>query len=255
LLAVLLAASPALAGDILGNGDFEGEDFNDGLSWEAVDNAPPFEGVEEQAVWTDAEPYFGAIVRVCQQGASGVSGASLEKSASVQAGLAHTLSFWAAQQPLFNVGLAGGDPDCASLHAGGVTHDLVVQVVGQTSGVLLEESVVVAACGATCGSTHSFPFAAPVDETVTVRFLFGGQWTKLKIAGVALDEAPPSSGETGAVVANQWGYLARGPKRATVISQAGSALDWQLLSAGDAVRQASSLMSLKPRPGVSGTWM
>jgi hypothetical protein len=109
---------------------------------------------------------------------------------ALKAGHAYTLSFWAA-----DLGPNEFDPVCPLYGSPG--HALQVQLYGQAPGELLSQAVSVAPCGASCGSTHEFQCLAPSNDTATLKFYFGGQWTKLKVSGVTLDEAPPAGGGPG----------------------------------------------------------
>src|SRR6185295_5654651 len=163
--------------------------------------------------------------------AGAVWGAHIEQTLPLQADHTYTLSFWAADLPVNEY-----DPACSEFT--GTSHALQVQVVGQSSGELLSQAISVAGCGSTCGSSHELQFVAPANDTAVLKFFFGGQWTKLKLAGVRLDEAgpaaPPDPGPSSGVSVNGLGYLPAGPKLATLRSSSPAALPWELRAAGGA---------------------
>jgi hypothetical protein len=100
----------------------------------------------------------------------GISGAHIEQTMALKAGHAYTLSFWAA-----DLGSNEFDP----LY-GSPGHVLQVPPYGQASGELLSQAVLVAPRGTCCGSAHELQFLAPSNDSATLKFYFGGRWTKLK---------------------------------------------------------------------------
>ncbi|HEU4577386.1 MAG TPA: glycoside hydrolase family 9 protein, partial [Polyangiaceae bacterium] len=236
LLAALGTADRAAAAELIVNGNFVAEDFNAAAAWLGVDDKyGTASQADDIAVWSDEAPNYGAILRICQDAAEvggsagGVWGAHIEQSLALEAGHTYTLGFWAA-----DLGPNQADPACA--HSPG--HALQVQVYGQVAGTLLDQAVSVAPCSSTCGSTHSHQFVAPSDDSATLKFFFGGQWAKLKLAGVSLTDTTPSvpvggdPGGTGVSIAvNQVGYLPQGPKLATVRTTATEGLPWELRDA------------------------
>ncbi len=233
-LAVLASAVPARGADVVQNGSFVAEDFATAAAWQAVDDKfGTIHQASDFSPWSDEAPNYGAILRICQDadevsGASGgVWGAHIEQTVPLVAGRTYDLSFWAAELAINQL-----DPSCA-LH-GTPSHALQVQVYGESSGELLSAAIDVASCGTTCGSTHELSFVAPQNESASIKFFFGGQWAKLKLSGVALnDSAPPST--AGDVSINQVGYGTAAPKRATLRATAASALPWELRGEGGVV--------------------
>jgi endoglucanase len=241
VLATLGWAGQAAAGDLIVNGDFVAEDFNAAAGWLGIDDKyGTASQAHDMAVWSDTAPNYGAILRICQDAAAlvggnagAVWGAHIEQTLPLQADHTYTLSFWAADLPLNEY-----DPACSEFT--GPSHALQVQVVGQSSGELLSQAVSVAGCGSTCGSSHEVQFVAPANDTAVLKFFFGGQWAKLKLAGVRLDDAAPApvdpgSGASSGVSVNGLGYLPAGPKLATLHSISAGALPWELREAGGAM--------------------
>jgi endoglucanase len=228
--AALALAKPALAAELIVNGSFIAEDFGTAAGWQAIDDKfGTASQADDLAVWSDAGPNYGAFLRVCQDaaevggGSGGVWGAHIAQTVALQAGRTYNLSFWAADiAPDTQY-----DPVCDE-HAS-ASKDLQLQLYGQTSGALLSEGVLVASCGSVCGSTHQYEFVAPANENASLNFFFGGQWTKLKLAGVSLLEAEgPVTPAAGGIAVNQLGYLASGPKLATLRSDSEGPLPWEL---------------------------
>lgn len=227
------STNPTFAADLVVNGSFVAEDFEAAPGWLASDDKyGTASQASDLAVWSDEAPSYGAILRVCQDASDvggssgGVWGTHIEQTVALQAGVTYNLSFWAAE-----LGPNEFDPPCALHSTAGAA--LQVQVYGQASGELLSQAVSVAACGASCGSTHELELVAPANETAVLKFYFGGQWAKLKLAGVTLLESSGTGGEPGAngVSVNQLGYLSAGPKRATVRTASTQPLPWELRDA------------------------
>jgi len=191
---------------------------------------------DDMAVWSDdaSAPNYGAILRICQDslegasGSGGVWGAHIEQTVALRAGRTYSLSFWAAA-----LDQNSSDPECVLQAA--PAQALQVQLYGQSSGELLSEAVTVAGCSGSCGSTHDYQLVAPADENAVLEFYFGGQWTKLKLSVVQLDESEAVPVESSSAVSvNQLGYLRSGPKLATLRSPSATALPWELHDAGGA---------------------
>src|SRR5688572_21190429 len=166
-------ASSARAADLIENGTFVAEDFGTAQAWRALDDKyGSASAAQDIAAWSEGEPYYGAILRICQDaaevsgGSGGVWGAHIEQTVALQAGHTYTLSFWAA-----NLGPGEADPGCA-LHQS-ASSALQVQLVGQSSGQLLSQAVSVADCSSTCGSTHQYELVAPNSESATLKLFFG----------------------------------------------------------------------------------
>lgn len=240
MLVALGTAHTAAAAELIVNGNFVAEDFNAAAAWLGVDDKyGTASQADDIAVWSDEAPNYGAILRICQDAAEvggsggGVWGAHIEQSLALEAGHTYTLGFWAA-----DLGpVQAPDPTCS--HPAG--HALQVQVYGQAGGALLDEAVTVAPCSATCGSTHSHSFVAPSTETAKLKFFFGGQSAKLKLAGVSLTDTTPvdpdggnSGGAGGSISVNQVGYLPQGPKLATLRTTAAAGVPWELRDANGA---------------------
>jgi len=240
-------SQPARAADLIVNGNFVAEDFQAASGWLGMDDKyGTASQADDLAVWSDTAPNYGAILRVCQDAAEvggasgGVWGAHLEQTVSLQAGHTYTLGFWAA-----DLVPNGYDPACPRHAAPG--RALQLQVFGQASGELLSQAVSVASCGSVCGSTHEVQFVVPQDDAVSLKFFFGGQWTKLKLSGVTLNDSTPQgsdpgSGSTSAVSVNQLGYLSAGPKLATLRSAASAPLPWELRDAQGATLSSGTTL-------------
>jgi hypothetical protein len=142
LSAVVFWGAPAHAGNLIVNGDFVAEDFSrSSTAWQAVDNkwGTPYVA-EDQAVWPDKLPYYGAFLRTCQSSTpvdgqyGGVRGAYIQQEVALRAGYSYTLSLWAAHMAVSELvgGAHGGQrvrpdvfraclPDARSLEQPGKT--------------------------------------------------------------------------------------------------------------------------------------
>jgi endoglucanase len=97
------------------------------------------------------------------------------------------------------------------------------------------------------GQSFSESFEAPITADTEFQLQLGGNPTPFTLCmelaslttGGTVDEFQHETGPR--VRANQVGYLPNGPKNATLVTEAGEALDWQLLNAsGDAVASGTT---------------